>query len=87
MTTIRPRNSSAGRIKNRMNWAYKLRMAGLFHDFPDGLPENIRTLKQDARRYSARLPVMDSLDLPRLIFPAQKLGNLRRPAKLVDDVL
>lgn len=56
-------------------------------DFPDGLPENIRMLKQDARRYSTRFPVMDSLDLPRLIFPAQKLSNLRRPAKLVDDVL
>lgn len=62
-------------------------MGGLFRDFPDGLPENIRTLKQDARRYSTRLPVMDSLDLPRLIFPAQKLSNLRRPTKLVDDVL
>lgn len=44
-------------------------------------------LKQDARRYSTRFPVMDSLDLPRLIFPAQKLSNLRRPAKLVDDVM
>lgn len=62
-------------------------MVGLSCNFPDGLPENIRTIKQDARRYSARFPVVDSLDLTRLIFPAQKLSNLRRPAKLVDDVL
>lgn len=65
----------------------ELGMGGRSRDFPDGLPKNIRTLKQDARRYSARFPVMDSLDLPRLILPAQKLSNLRRPAKLVDDVL
>jgi len=49
--------------------------------------KNILTVKQYPRGNPSCLPVVDSLDLAWLVFPAQKLCDLGRATELVNDVL